>query len=157
MYFDKLTPHFYRWEFTASQTATRLGIVNSPSPDQWLSLEALALTCLEPARERVGSIKVSSGFRSSELNYRVGGALTPPSQHTFGEAADLIPYKTSLTDLLICLYTYADYDQLIWEFGEWVHVSHSLDRPQRKMCFGYKMVNGRKTRHDITREQMGSL
>jgi len=140
----ELTAHFDRFEFTTSQWATRLGIVNQPTSAEWTNLWSLADTCLEPARAILGPIYISSGFRCPELNAAVGGAIN--SQHMKGEAADLIPFRSTLPDLFRWFYSSeTPWDQLIWEFGEWVHVSHRRGGPQRRQA----LLAYRKDSHTI--------
>jgi len=117
-----LTKHFDRSEFVISQTAIRHGIDNTPTPDAWDNLEALAVSILEPARVALGPLRITSGYRCSALNAMIGGAAH--SQHIVGEAADVIPVDCSLGDLFRWLAANAPFDQLIFEFAQWVHVSH---------------------------------
>ena len=120
----KLSPHFTSAEFTRSQTAARLGIPNEPDQRQWDLLQDICLDVLEPAREVVGPITVSSGYRSPALNARLKGATL--SDHMIREdacAADVT--AGDLGDLFRCLY-WLPWSRLIWEFGEWVHVSYQL-------------------------------
>lgn len=125
-----LTPHFSRDEFVRSQTATRLGIDNTPPAEAWDNLQALALTVLEPARIALGPIHIDSGYRCGPLNTAIGGAVS--SQHLFGEAADIVPTDCSMGDLFRWVVAHTPFDQAIWEFGgEWVHVSHKRGGPQR--------------------------
>ena len=64
-------------------------IDNTPSNMQTFNLVALCERVLDPAREGIGlAITVSSGFRNKVINQLVGGAVN--SQHTTGEAADLV-------------------------------------------------------------------
>lgn len=78
----RLTKHFCLSEFTRSATAIRYGINNQPSEQQVQRLQALCQQVLEPLRRRFGVIRITSGYRSPELNVRVGGV--PNSQHTLG-------------------------------------------------------------------------
>lgn len=83
----RLTDHFDSDEFTLSQTAARLGIDNTPSPEVMSNLLELA-TALEIVRERLGCpIVITSGYRSPALNEAVGGAKG--SAHLMGHAADI--------------------------------------------------------------------
>jgi hypothetical protein len=156
--FDKqnLTPNFRKWEFTVSETAARLDIVNSPSPGEWDNLRALSENCLEPAHEACGPLQVTSGFRCFALNKAIGGAAN--SQHMLGEAADIIPYHGSLSDLFKWIY-FSDvpFDQLLWEFGSWVHVSHVKDGAQRHQALIASKVNGNTAYAAVTKEQVRSF
>ena len=76
-------------ELTASATARREGIVNSPTESAYHLLHVLVEQLLDPIREAWGEpIVVSSGYRCPELNALVGGAQH--SHHLLGCAADLI-------------------------------------------------------------------
>lgn len=127
---DKLTLHFRRSELVRSAMAARRGLPNLPTdPEHWANLKAVCLACAEPARVKLGPIAVLSGFRSPEVNALVGGAAS--SQHMKGEALDLVPIDVPLVRLFDFLRRHTPFDQLIWEFGEWVHVSHRRFGEQR--------------------------
>lgn len=125
-----LSPHFTLAELTLSQTAERLGLDNTPPPEV---MEALRRTCLglEAVRVRLGGapILISSGYRSPAVNQAVGGS--PNSQHTRGEAVDFTAPgfggPRQVVDALAD--SEVPYDQLILEFGRWVHISFSA-RPR---------------------------
>ena len=119
-----LSKHVTKAEFENSDTATRHGINNEMSPSQIESAKLLCENVFEPLRLYLNTpIKISSGFRSVQLNKMIKGSLT--SQHTKGEAMDIkIDAKGFyfIKDKL-------EFDQLIWEFGNdeqpsWVHVSY---------------------------------
>ena len=76
-------------ELTASATAQREGIDNTPTESAYHLLHVLVEQLLDPIREAWGEpIVVSSGYRCPELNALVGGAQY--SHHLLGYAADLI-------------------------------------------------------------------
>jgi zinc D-Ala-D-Ala carboxypeptidase len=119
-----LSKHVTKAEFQNSDTATRHGINNEMSPSQIATAKLLCENVFEPLRLYLNiPIKISSGFRSVQLNKMIKGSLT--SQHTKGEAMDIkIDAKGFyfIKDKL-------EFDQLIWEFGNdeqpaWVHVSY---------------------------------
>lgn len=147
-----LTPHFQRWEFVVSETAARRGIGNVPAPEHWERLKSLAIAILEPMREALGPIRITSGYRSPVLNTAIGGAGM--SQHCFGEAVDIVPLKATLQEGFIWLYKNSPFDQLIWEFGEWVHVSHKPFGPQRGNVLLAHKSDGKTVYAEITPEQM---
>ena len=126
-----LSPHFTLAEMTVSQEAARAGLKNEPDIHQIEALRALCTNVLEALRARVKKpIVVTSGFRSISVNRRVGGSLR--SQHTRGEAADIIvPGMDSVDVFDIIRASKLPFDQVIDEFGRWVHVSHSMRGPQR--------------------------
>ena len=85
----QLTPHFKLYEFTRSGVAADHDLSNCPNAAQTAALEALCQNVLEPLRHRFGPIVISSGFRSPAVNRLIPGAA-PASQHTKGEAADIV-------------------------------------------------------------------
>jgi uncharacterized protein YcbK (DUF882 family) len=116
-------------ELTASSTARRKGIDNTPDVTVRANLTALVANILDPLREAYGKpIVVSSGYRSPKLNRAVGGAAK--SQHVTGQAADIHTLSDTpadnkkLYDLILKLKL--PFDQLINEYDfNWVHVSFS--------------------------------
>lgn len=117
----KLTEHFALDEFLVSETAARLGIDNTPNDDVLKNLQRLA-TVLEDIRARLGKpILITSGYRSWPLNTAIGGSKT--SYHPLGLAADFIcPGFGSPLDICQAIAgTNIVYDQLIHEYGRWVH------------------------------------
>ena len=116
-------------ELTASSTAKRKGIDNTPDATVRANLTALVANILDPLREAYGKpIVVSSGYRSPKLNRAVGGAAK--SQHVTGQAADIHTLSDTpadnkkLFDLIQSLKL--PFDQLINEYNfNWVHVSFS--------------------------------
>lgn len=125
----KLTENFTLEEMVRSQTAARYHIDNIPNEDQ---IARLTLLCglLEKIRAITGPISISSGFRSPKLNERVKGSNT--SQHMKGEAADIYVSGMSVEDLYqVIKNSDIQFDQLIQEFDQWVHISVS-DAPRRE-------------------------
>ncbi len=106
-------------------TATSIRLPNVPDAQQTESLRQLVENVLQPLRSSYGlPINVTSGFRSQKVNKKVGGAAT--SQHTKGEAADLVCRDNAAIFRIIR--DTLPFDQLIWEKGDemepdWVHVS----------------------------------
>lgn len=139
----RLTKHFTLDEMTASQEATRSGLKNKPDE---LQLESLILLCeniLEPLRERTRKpVVVSSGFRSASVNRRIGGSAR--SQHCRGEAADFTIPGMPVADVVALIRKMGlPFDQLIDEFGAWVHVSHSRLNTQRGQVLKARRVGGK--------------
>jgi hypothetical protein len=120
----QLSPHFTLNEMILSQTATRLGIDNTPSDEIIEHLRTVAIN-MEVVRSLLGNrpIHISSGYRSPTLNAAIGGART--SAHMSGYAVDFTcpefgdPF--AIADWLN--HRLAQFDQLIYEFGQWVHLS----------------------------------
>ena len=115
-------------EVTTSQTAIRLKIKNEPTEKDIDNLKYIAENIFQKVRDYFGvPIRISSGFRSKELNKAIGGSKN--SQHTTGQALD-IQGTNGVTNAQIFNYIKYNllFDQLIWEFGDnenpaWVHVS----------------------------------
>lgn len=123
----QLSPHFSLEEMTLSQTAARRGIDNVPPAAATAALKTLCTEVLEPIRLHFGRpVRVSSGFRSPTLNRAIGGAAS--SQHCRGEAADITVPGVSNFELAQWISRNLHYDQLILEFGRWVHVSYRHGR-----------------------------
>ena len=145
----KLSEHFRLSEFTKSQTATRNDIDNTPTDKEVKALKALCENVLERIRAQFGAVKVSSGYRSKQLNTAIGGSAT--SQHTKGEAADIEVPKISNQVLAEWIAGNCDFDQLILEFHEpskgpdsgWVHVSWVNPTKNRKQVLKASRVNGK--------------
>ena len=119
----QLSPHFTLEELTASQEAARRGIDNTAPPDVVARLKHTALG-LEAVRVRLGCpLIVSSGYRCLELNRAVGSADT--SDHIKGDAADFIAPGFAAPNHIVAVLKDAgiEFDQLICEFGRWVHMS----------------------------------
>ena len=120
-----LSEHFTLDEMTVSQEAVRSGLRNKPDAAQIEALRALCVHVLEPLRARVKRpIIVTSGYRSKSLNTRIGGSAT--SQHCKGEAADIIVPGMEVADVVGLIRAMRlPFDQVIDEFGRWVHISHT--------------------------------
>ena len=86
----RLSSNFTLFEMCKSNTATRKNIDNSANPETIRQLQLLALNVLQKIRDKVGAIRITSGYRSPALNRAIGGQKKPISQHTKGQAADCI-------------------------------------------------------------------
>ena len=75
----QLTKNFSLHELTASQTAIRKGIDNSPNQEQLLNLLTLSLMILQPCRNKFGLVNINSGLRVLALNRAIGSSDN--SQH----------------------------------------------------------------------------
>ena len=132
-------------EFVFSNTAIRKGIQNIPTENQWLNIERLASNVLQPIRNQFGPIRISSGFRSEQLNISIGGSST--SNHCRGEASDFIPiYDISLFEITEWIYKNLKFRTLIYEFNEWIHIDYrqggNLNRLKLKDSnHNYKLIS----------------
>lgn len=137
----KLSPHFTLEEMTRSQTAARRDIANEPDDAAVAALKTLCVEVLEPIRVHFDRpVIVTSGYRSPELNRAIGGSRT--SQHSQGEAADIVVPGVAVIDLAQWIHRNLNYDQLIYEFGRWVHVSYRAGR-LRSQDLSAKRIGGR--------------
>ena len=121
----KLSEHFTLEEMVLSQTAARKDIDNTPTPAIVANLR-LTVATLEEIRTLLGvPILVSSGYRGPALNKAVGGSKT--SAHMQGLAADFTApgFGTVLQVARKISASKIAYDQLIYEFGSWVHIGLS--------------------------------
>lgn len=136
-----LSAHVTLAEFQDSSTATTHGINNKMNDSQIASAKLLCENVFEPLRIYLNTpIKISSGFRSLQLNKMIKGSST--SQHTKGEAMDLQIGSKGFNFIKDKL----NFDQLIWEFGNdenpsWVHVSFSSKN--RKQVLKATKKNGK--------------
>jgi zinc D-Ala-D-Ala carboxypeptidase len=123
----KLTEHFSLAEFTYSTTANRLKIDNRV-PDNLMSNIQLTAIKLELVRKALGKpIIITSGYRCSALNARVGGTAT--SAHKQGLAVDF--HSSFGTPKDICQKLIDEgvvFDKLIQEHNQWVHIGFSPTR-----------------------------
>jgi hypothetical protein len=101
---------------------------------------------VQPLRDELGSpIMISSGFRPEDLNSLIGGSKT--SAHRFGCAADMRCNVLSPLDLCkLIVEMDLLYDQVIHEFGSWVHCGIRWDhqRIRKEELTAYKS-NDNKT------------
>lgn len=125
----QLTPHFSLEELTATST----GLPNTPNRTERAALLALATHILQPLRDALGKpVYITSGFRSASVNRAVGGVAG--SQHRSGQAADI--YVKGMTSMALARRVVAlglPFDQLIEEFGQWVHVSYGPQQRRQQL------------------------
>jgi hypothetical protein len=127
-----LSNHFSLAEFTASETATRKGLDNTPESDVVEVMKTTAARMEEVRDILEAPIIISSGYRSPKVNSAIGGSAT--SQHCKGEAVDFIApqYGTPNDICHAILDSTIVFDQLIEEGGDegWVHISFA--EPSRR-------------------------
>ena len=146
----KLSNHLDLSEVTRSESAKRNQISNMPTPEHIENFKLLAEKIFEPIREHFGvPIHISSGYRSKELNAKIGGSSS--SQHCKGQAIDIdMDGSTNgVTNKMVFDYIKDNlpYDQVIAEFPEngniaWVHVSYDLEK-QRNQILVAKKINSK--------------
>ena len=87
----KLSKNFSLAEIEHSNTAKRLGIKNEMSEEHLANMQNLIDNLIQPLRDGIGPIRISSGYRSPQLNKAIGGSTR--SQHSKAEALDLQFWK----------------------------------------------------------------
>jgi hypothetical protein len=153
----KLSQHLDLSEVTRSESAKRNQISNMPTGEHIANFMILAEIVFEPIREHFGvPIHISSGYRSKELNAKIGGSAS--SQHCKGQAIDIdMDGSTNgVTNKMVYDYIKDNlkFDQLIWEFGDdtnpdWVHVSYNEGKNRNQKLKAIKS-NGKTSYTAIT-------
>tara|TARA_R100000541_G_scaffold58609_1_gene70092 strand:+ start:1010 stop:1471 length:462 start_codon:yes stop_codon:yes gene_type:complete len=137
-------------EVIKSDTAIKNGIDNNPTEEHLKALKTIANEVFQPIRDYFDvPIAISSGYRSRALNIAIKGSAT--SQHCKGEALDLdadVFGRVTNAEIYNYIKDNLDFDQLIWEFGtdeepNWVHVSYTTKKANRKMILKAYKVNGK--------------
>lgn len=118
----RISQNFTLEEMTFSQTAARMGIDNTPPQEVFRNLKRLC-ALLEDVRDACAApIRISSGYRSPDVNRAVGGARN--SQHALGCAADFTAHGMTIDEVIqIIIEADLPFDQLIREFNSWIHIS----------------------------------
>ena len=118
-------------ELIHSDTAVKHNINNMPDINSLDNMLNLIVFCLQPIRDKIGKpMIVTSGFRNSEVNKLVGGAVdihgNPKSQHCKGQAVDFVIKDMTVTQAINFIKKSGiEYDQLINEYNRWVHISYN--------------------------------
>ena len=157
----KLSKNFTLQELIKSNTALRLGIDNTPSKEGIMKLTILATSVLQLLRDRIGALRITSGYRSPQLNTAIGGSNK--SQHTKCEAVDIQYVKRGRMDNLLIYQALIDldidFDQCILEFGDstatsdptspaWIHLSYKITDNRRQVLVAYKDDNNKTKYRD---------
>ena len=152
----RLSKNFTLHEMCYSSTALRRGIENSPSKEGIYKLTLLATGLLQPLRERLGALRVTSGYRSPLLSEAIGSSSN--SQHCRYEAVDLQFVRRGKMDNLAIYNALIeldlDYDQCILEFGDateyidpenpaWIHLSWKVSDNRKQTLIAYKDINNK--------------
>lgn len=120
----KLSEHFTLEEATFSETAARLGIDNQPNERQLENMRKAAAS-MEEVRRILGGlpIDVSSWLRLPEVNIAVGGSGKSAHMDGWGIDFKCSSFGSPLAVAKAISLSGFKYDQLIHEFGRWVHIS----------------------------------
>lgn len=138
----KLSAHFHLDELTISAAAARAGIDNIPDTRM---IETLRYTAerMEEVRMALADkpISILSGYRCPAVNRLVGGAAA--SAHMTGYAVDFIcPAAGTPQDITRRLAASGiEFDQIIQEFGRWVHISFAPEK--RRDLLDARKVDGK--------------
>ena len=139
-----MAKYFTLAEMLKSETAEKNQINNTPSVEVEQNIEELLLV-LDGLREFYGPIRITSGYRCTELNKLVGGS--PTSAHVIGYAADLQPIQGSFEEFKASVIDWLDksgvkFDQCIIERNkntQWVHFGlYNRKGQQRGQQFSLK-------------------
>ena len=141
----RLSKNFVLSEVTRSNTAKRLGIDNVPKNNHLKSMQRIISELAQPMRDALGPIRITSGYRSPELNRAIGGSSK--SQHCKGQALDLQFWKggqmcnKEIYDWILKSDT--EFDQMINEFDyAWIHVSLKEKKNRKQVLEAYKDDDG---------------
>ena len=141
----RLSKNFVLSEITRSNTARRLGISNEPTKKHMESLQRIVTNLIQPMRDALGPIRISSGYRNPQLNRAIGGSNR--SQHCKGEALDLQFWKDGqmcnkeIYDWVII--SNIEFDQMINEFDyAWIHISLKKKDNRKEILEAYKDDEG---------------
>lgn len=128
----KLSEHFTLEELIFSVTAARENIDNLPLPDQVNHAKLYLVPGLEQIRTLLGKpLHINSGYRSIALNAATPGSSNT-SQHTKFEAADITSpeFGDPISIAKAIIASNIIFDQLIYEYTSWVHISFS-EKPRK--------------------------
>ena len=143
-------------EMIYSSTALRRNIDNTPTKEGVIKLRLLAASLLQPIRDSIGSIRITSGYRSPQLSEAIGSSSN--SQHCRYEAVDCQYVKRGRMDNIEIYKTLIerelDFDQCILEFGDstlksdpdypaWIHLSWKITDNRRQVLVAYKDKNNK--------------
>ena len=145
----RISKHISYKEAVHSDTATRKGITNQPSPTQLENMQYVANEIFEPCREYFKEpIFINSFYRGVTLNHAINGSIS--SEHCSGCAMDIrFGYNSerSNKELFDYIKDNFEFSQLIWEFGDeeprWIHVSKLQGDINRNQILRAKRIDGK--------------
>ena len=141
----KLSKNFSLSEITHSNTAKRLGIENEPTETHLQNMQHLINDLIQPLRDSIGPIRISSGYRNPSLNRAIGGSRS--SQHCKGEALDIQFWQMGkmMNELIYewILDSGLEFDQMINEFDfAWIHISLKAKDNRKQVLEAYRDEDG---------------
>ena len=121
-------------ELTKSSTASRYHIDNTPSAEIIQNLQYGVDMVLDPLRRLYSKpIIITSGYRCTELNKKVGGVAN--SWHTQGNAADIhVSSLAEASKIFSNLQKIPSVDTALFEHstsGQWLHVQWNMNKTPR--------------------------
>ena len=142
----KLSKNFSRAEIEHSNTAKRLGISNEMSDKHLENMQRVIDNLIQPMRDAIGPIRISSGYRSPKLNKAIGGSSR--SQHSKAEALDLQYWIGGKMNNKVIydwvLESGVEFDQMINEFDySWIHISLKSRENRGQVLEAYKDEKGK--------------
>ena len=142
----KFSKNFSLAEIEHSNTAKRLGISNEMSEEHMENMQRLITNLIQPMRDAIGPIRVTSGYRSKALNSAIGGSNR--SQHSKGQALDLQFWSEGKMNNKVIydwiLNSGLDFDQIINEFDfAWIHISLKDKNNRKQNLEAYKNEKGK--------------
>ncbi len=141
----RVSKNFLLSELIRSSTAKRLDIDNEPTKKHLRNLQRTVDLLLQPLRDAVGPIRVSSGYRSKALNRAIGGSNK--SQHCKAEALDLQYWEDGIMNNKV-IYDWIiksdiEFDQMINEFDfSWIHISLAKKKNRKQVLEAFKDEEG---------------
>ena len=133
-------------ELLFSETATRLGIDNTPTDQILFNLQTLIHEVITPIVNHFGDIKITSGYRSPALCKAIGSSER--SQHTSGMAVDCEVLGVANKELADWVVNNLEFDQCILEFWKpeeinsgWVHISYNKSGNRKMYLRAFKSNN----------------
>ena len=116
------------------------------SEEHLANMQNLIDNLIQPLRDSVGPIRVTSGYRSPQLNKAIGGSTR--SQHSKGQALDLQYWKEGKMNNKVIydwiLDSGLEFDQIINEFDyAWIHISLKKNDNRGQILEAYKNDKGK--------------
>ena len=141
----RLSKNFALSEITHSNTAKRLGIDNEPTEVHLQNMQHLVDNLIQPLRDSIGPIRISSGYRNPSLNRAIGGSRS--SQHCKGQALDIQFWEMGQMNNKVIydfiLDSNMEFDQMINEFDfAWIHISLKDKGNRKQVLEAYKDEDG---------------
>ena len=128
----RFSPHFKLGEFLNLSKYPD----NKPTMQHVANMTYGCLLLLEPARQLVGPILITSGYRNPRVNTLVGGVRN--SQHLQGQAADIRPQDPSQFQRLVDFLKTCEYTDQLLTASNWLHISWTpFAKPRRFVRLEY--------------------